>query len=252
MSVNSSYTPLKQAGNGAQVAFAGTWKILAATDLVCRKIAADGTVGAPGVLNVDYTVVFDSAAETFTVTWAVAPVNLGYSFITRASDETQGTRWPRDNSMPSKANETAVDKLTLLVQEALNWLSRTVGFAPWYSNPPSVYIATAPVDRRALVYAADGAGGFKVIPSTNDPDVQAAAAAVSAAAALASQNAAAASAAAAAASAAAAAAASLAPYQSGTYAAKPAAPATRTLYYSTDRGSLELYIPDAARWYLLG
>lgn len=257
MSVSTIYAPYKQPGNGVTLAFTVPWKILLATDAVVQKIDVAGNVSAPLTINVDYTITgIDPVGETFLLTYTVAPVNLGYAYVTRASNEQQGTVWPRDGNMPAKAGEVAFDKLTLIVQELVAWLGRTISYPAWFSNPPPLSITVAPADRRALVYSSNGAGGFNIIPSTNDPDLQATQAAASAAAAAASAAAAAGSATAAAASAtaaaASAAAAAVTAYASGTYAAKPAAPVTRLLYYSTDRGSLELYIPDAGRWYLLG
>lgn len=262
MAVATIYTgALEQAGNGVQTVFTFAIKILAATDLVVRKKAADGSYSAPlAGGGVDYTLAFDSTAETATVTFTVAPVNLGAANVTRASDKTQGTVYPREGVLPAKTTETAVDKLTMLVQEALTWLTKRVpSYAAWVVNPPALTISPVPADRRALVYSANGDGTFTIIPSTNDPDLQATQAAASATAAAASQGAAAASAAAALASqnAAAVSAASASTIASalqlnGLYAAKPAAPTVTTIYYSTDRDSAELWLPAAGRWFLLG
>lgn len=119
MAVNTIYQPLKLAGNGIATAFQFTWKILQQTDLVVSKLDASGNPSGTLVLNVDYTVQFDTNAENGTVTFAVAPVTGGYANISRNSNQTQGTRYPRDNSLPAQTTEVALDKLTMLVQELL-------------------------------------------------------------------------------------------------------------------------------------
>lgn len=117
MAVNTKYAPIQQAGNGVTVTFSFAFKIFAATDLAVYAINALGVQGPLLTYNVDYTVVFDPEAETGSVTYIVAPVNNGASLIKRNSDNTQGTRWPRETVTPAKATENAADKLTMLVQE---------------------------------------------------------------------------------------------------------------------------------------
>lgn len=168
MAVNSIYAPVQQAGNGVTVTFGFAFKIFAATDLDVYAIDATGVQGPLLTYNIDYTVTFDSELETGSVTYVVPPVNGGASLIERDSDETQGTRWPRENVTPAKAIENAVDKLTMLVQEL-----------KFGSNESPVEL-------------------------------------------------------------------------SGTYAARPAAPAMAVYYTSTDRGSYEKWVPALQRWILLG
>lgn len=259
MAVSTIYTPVRGNGNGATQAFAFAFKIALTSDIVAYKgSAANPTVWTKGVLNVDYTVTFDPIAETGTVNWTVAPVNLGYSLIGRASNETQGTVYPRDNALPAKSTEACVDKLTLMAQELFSLLQAVPAFPPTTYQPPPLKIQT-PATRRAMVYVDNGDGSFNIVASVYDPDTAATQAAASAAAALVSQNAAAVSAAAAlasqtaaAASAASAATIAAALQLSGLYAARPAAPAGTTIYYSTDRDSAELWLPAANRWFLLG
>ena len=115
--VISEYQPSKQAGNGVTTAFAFSFKILAATDLVCSKLDANGVNSGTLILGIDYTVTFDPIAESGTVTWVVAPVSGGFSVIARASDNQQETSLPREGAAPAKTTETMIDKVTLLIQE---------------------------------------------------------------------------------------------------------------------------------------
>lgn len=109
--------PLKQAGNGVITAFSGSWKILAQTDLDVWKIDSNGVQSGLLVLGVDYTVVFDPIAETWTVTYTIAPVNGGFSLVGRQSDNTQQTLFPREGNAPAKMTEAALDKLQAQIQE---------------------------------------------------------------------------------------------------------------------------------------
>lgn len=118
MSVTTKATQIKQAGNGTQVTFNFPFKILASTDIVTTKFAADGSESGALVLGVDYTVLFDAVGNTGgSVTYVVAPVSGGASFIERVSDNTQQTVYPREGTLPAKTTEAALDKLTLLIQE---------------------------------------------------------------------------------------------------------------------------------------
>lgn len=251
MAAEADYTPIEQSGNGVKVAFDFAFKILASTDLVVRKKAADGTYSDPLTLGVDYTVAFDTVAETGTVTFTVAPVTGGASNIQRSSDETQGTVYPREGNLPAKTTETALDKLTLIAQE-LNYL--VTKRAPLYAavplNPAPIIIET-PEDTKGLKWQDNGDGTFSIISTTLDPDVSQAAAAASAVAAAASAVAAAASATAAAASAALAALANVNAL-SGLVSARPAAPTVFTFYTSTDSGQVEMYSPALGSWTLVG
>jgi hypothetical protein len=115
--VTSTYTPISQQGNGVIVAFNFSFKILAQTDLVVSKTDANGNSSGVLTLGTDYTVTFDPIAESGTVTYTVPPVNGGASIIARQSNSQQQTSWPREGNAPAKINETAVDKLTMLLQE---------------------------------------------------------------------------------------------------------------------------------------
>jgi hypothetical protein len=244
MSATTTTIQVEQAGNGTKVAFDFAFKILAATDLVVRKKSALGVYTAALTLNADYTVAFDSAAQTGTVTYTVAPVSGGASNILRASDLTQASVLPVEGTMPAKTVETMSDKLALAIQELKAGLALAPAFAPVPMSRPALYVDT-PSDTKGLKWQLNGDGSYMIINTVLDPDVSQAAAAASAVAAAAS----AASAAAALASATALVAA-LVP--SGLYAARPVAPTLGTYYYSTDRDSLELWVPIAGRWFLLG
>jgi Phage T7 tail fibre protein len=109
-------TYIQQVGNGVTTAFNFSFKILAATDLQVN-LTINGLTGSNLVNGVDYTVVFDSIAETGTVTFTVAPVSGALVNIQRVSDNTQQSGFPREGVTPARTFETALDKMTALIQE---------------------------------------------------------------------------------------------------------------------------------------
>lgn len=228
----------EEAGNGSKVAFDANIKIFAETDLVVRKKSAAGVYTDDLVLNTDYTVEFDTEEETVTVTYTVAPVGSGGgSFIARSTPLDQETELPREGSMPSKSVQNMIDRLTLQVQELSERLDRAA-VQPQAPSSPEGIVIDPPEDRRGLIYEEQDDGSFLIVNTESDPDEVLEDAAASATAA--------------AASAATAAAAVATVYASGTFASRPAAPASLYWYYSTDLGSLEIYVPAAARWFLIG
>ena len=258
MAVSSTDFVVSYNANGVLVDFAFAFKIIAQTDLkVYEETAASSGLFTLKTLSTHYTVVFDSTAETGTVTFLSAPGDLKRVVITRDTPDTQATNLDIEGRSPAKTLEGMVDKVTLLAQEALEKLSRAILFRVAPVDPAAVDIDPL-TDRRALIAESNGDGTFTIVPSVYDPDTQVAAAAASATAAASSATSAASSATAASASAtAAAASAALAAtlslsYASGTIAARSAAPATNQIYYATDTGELAIYITTAARWFTLG
>ena len=238
------------AGNDVTLAFGFTFKIFASTDIKCWKISAAGVYTA-GVLNgsgaTGFTVSFDTAAETGTVTWVTAPVTGGYSVIKGSElTETQASTFSRDGVTPSGTTKLVADKLTVLVQQVRDTVekrgilkSETLDL----TDVEDILVNETPVTRRALVYERNDADdGWNIVPSDNDPDTAATAAAASAttaAAALTGIQAIVSGAA-------------VLTQSSGLLSARPAAPATSQLYYSTDANRIDLYMLDAARWITLG
>lgn len=155
----------KQAGNSSTVAFDFAFKIFAKTDLVVYKVSAAG-VYTLGVVDVDYTVVFDTAAETGTVTYTVAPVTSGFAVIIgSALPSTQATAIPREGALPAATLRDIVDKLTILVQQHDEKLGRCAIQPLTPVNPGAIDIE-APVDGKALVWQDNGDGTFSIASST--------------------------------------------------------------------------------------
>lgn len=108
-------------GDGVSVTFPFPYYFLQNTDL-------DVYVG--GVLQTLTTNYSASGAGNLaggSVTFVLPPgVGVGNVVIIRDPDQLQQTSYPSNNSFPSKAQETALDKLTMLVQRIRDLLGRTV------------------------------------------------------------------------------------------------------------------------------
>lgn len=154
----------REAGNSVKVAFDFAFKIFAAADLTCYKESAAG-VFTLGVLNTDYTVAFDSDAETGTVTWTVAPVTGAFSVIIgNGLTVTQETAFPREGSIPATTLRNTLDKLTILLQQLDEKLGRAA-VQPLTPVNPDPIIIEAPTDGALLQYEDNGNGTFSIVPS---------------------------------------------------------------------------------------
>jgi len=124
MSVASTNPVVSELGNGVKTDFDFVFKVFLATEV---KVYVETAVGsglyAQKTYTIDYTVTFNTANETGTVIFAVAPATGRKVYITRAISATQGSTLPLEGKMPSKVVEDALDKLTLLVQDAIGLLS---------------------------------------------------------------------------------------------------------------------------------
>lgn len=164
-----------EAGNAVKTDFDFAFKIFLATDvLVYVETSAGSGVYDLKDYTVDYTVSFNTAAETGTVIFLVAPPLGRDVLINRSIPLTQGSVLPLEGKMPAKVIEDALDRLTLITQDL-------------------ALISTTPA------------------PAANVVE-----------------------------------------YDTGLYNAKPVASTKAVHYYSTDLDQLELWIPEAGRWFLVG
>lgn len=120
MAVSTAYSVLSSAGNGSTTAFPVTWPFFTGT-LVVTLVASTG-VETVKTLTTDYTVTGGTDANglpaTGTVTMLTAPSSGETLRITRVTTKTQATQWNESDGFPEKTVEAALDKLTLLAQEA--------------------------------------------------------------------------------------------------------------------------------------
>lgn len=124
MSVASTVSASSELANGVKTDFDFAFKIFLATEIRVYVETGVGTdLYAEKTYTVDFTVSFNTANETGTVIFSVPPVTGRKVWITRSIPKTQGSTLPLEGKMPAKVVEDALDKLTLLVQDAVALLS---------------------------------------------------------------------------------------------------------------------------------
>lgn len=125
MTVSSETTRVSYAGDGSTVSFSITFTILAKADLVVilRDANNDETVET---LDSAYTINDDM--DTLTWIKGVAPVVPPASgetlLLIRGTGNTQGSDFVENDPMPAETIETALDRLTMLVQQQKERLDR--------------------------------------------------------------------------------------------------------------------------------
>lgn len=131
MTVSSTTSKVRTTGNGSTTAFPASIKIFAETDITVTTIVSATDVVAntlilndPGALG--FTVVFDTEAETLTVTTVTAPSATEDIQILRVLPQTQTTDFPRATKFPARANEDALDKNILIIQDQQEQLDRAI------------------------------------------------------------------------------------------------------------------------------
>lgn len=167
-------------GNGSTTAFPFTFKVLSASDLVITKTNTSGanstlTIGANPtvVLNLD-----QDSSPGGTLTYATLATGEKLT-ITTNMPATQEVDITNGSGFFASVIETALDRVVILVQQALNKLDRSIKF-PVSDTTLPIELPTAVVRAgKALVF--DNLG--QVALSSTPFDDQAAAAAISAAAA---------------------------------------------------------------------
>ena len=186
MTVNSTTTSVSYTGDNSTVAFPVTFAFFGTTttaelEVVERTIATGAEVTKVNVT--DYTVSGGNNA-TGTVTAVSAPADTVEWHIRRTTTETQATDYVENDAFPADTHESALDRLTMINQEATEELSRTAQFPVTYTGGASAQLPE-PEANKALVW---NAGATALENSDSDPDAAAAAAAASAAAAATSES----------------------------------------------------------------
>jgi hypothetical protein len=139
MTVSSTYTPDAYTGNNSTTEFPVTFIFFGTTtgaeiEVVQRTIAT----GAEATLanGTDYTV-SGGNGSTGTVTATTAPASTVQLIIRRTTTETQETDYVENDPFPAESHEDALDRLTLIAQEASEADSRTLQFPVSYTGGAS-------------------------------------------------------------------------------------------------------------------
>src|SRR5581483_8615309 len=145
-------------GDGAQTVFAFGFKIFATTDIVVTKTDVNG-VESTKVINTDYTVAMNADQNVSpggSVTMTVALALNEKITISSAVPESQGTSLPQGGAFNAKVVETAFDKVTVLVSQLSEKISRVLRF-PISDNAAPVDLPTA-ANRANMFLAFDASG----------------------------------------------------------------------------------------------
>jgi len=192
MTISSTTTEVIYTGDGSTTAFPTTFPFFGTSTsaelTVIERVIATGaeTTKSNGT---DFTV-SGGSGTTGTVTAAVAPANTVKWLIKRNTTKTQETDYVENDPFPAESHEDALDRLTLIAQEAAADGDKAFKYSDTYSGGASTTVPD-PSAGKALKW---NAGATALENSTYDPDEQATLAAASAAAASASETSAAASA----------------------------------------------------------
>lgn len=119
--VSTTGITVQAVANGVTVAFPYGNKFISDSDLVVTTTDTAG-LDNPEVLGVDYTVSGAGDDTGGTVTFTTAPIDLHIVTITRVTPLTQLVDYIKNDDFPSETHEGALDKLTLIVQEAVQKL----------------------------------------------------------------------------------------------------------------------------------
>lgn len=124
MTVNTNNSRSSQNGDGVSVTFNIGFYFLQNADLAVY------VAGVLQMLTTDYTVSGAGNPSGGSVTFAVPPpAAVNNVVIIRDPDQLQSTKYPPNDPFPAKSHETALDKLTMLLQRARDLLGRSITFA---------------------------------------------------------------------------------------------------------------------------
>lgn len=141
MTTTDAPSKFRYEGNGTTDTFAFTGRIFTAEDLVVEIILrSDDSLVDTLTLTTDYTVTINGAnSATIEVTAPNIPSALQDIQIRRSLDKTQALVLPTGTVFPAKSVETALDKVTAIMQELQEELDRKVGVPVTdSSNAPDV------------------------------------------------------------------------------------------------------------------
>lgn len=136
MTVSSTSGRITYNGDASTIAFAAPY-FLANSDL---KVYVGGVLKT---LTTDYSVSGAGVSSGGTVTFVAAPpAGTGNVVILRDPDQLQATQLPSNDPFPSKSVETAMDKLTMLVQRCRDLLLRSFVLSDSDSSGASTVVPT--------------------------------------------------------------------------------------------------------------
>lgn len=125
MTISTTESRISYNGNGVTTIFAFPYRFFTNTDLTVILVDALGA-STTLVLNTDYTVTGADESAGGTVTLSVAPAVGERLVIARVVPLTQEVDYITGDPFPAETHEGALDKLTAIVQQHQEQLSRTL------------------------------------------------------------------------------------------------------------------------------
>lgn len=158
MTIQQETTRSDYVGSGNTSVFTVGFPYQSASDLLVLELNTTTNAVTTLVLNSDYT----ESSGTITLTNGNLPVGYTLSII-RAMSVLQLTSYTVNSPFPAKSHEAALDKLTMLVQQLKEQLSRTVTFSPADVN---IVNTLPPSGLRAGQYLAFDSSGNPTVAGT--------------------------------------------------------------------------------------
>ena len=163
MTISTTTSRTTYNGNGSTTVFPIPFKFLANTDI---RFYVGGVLKT---LTTDYTITGAGSDSGGTLTALSAPASgTGNVVLFRDPDLLQTTAIPANDPFPAKSVETALDKLTMIVQRAFDKISRTLSFPD--SDGTSISTVLPDVATRGnkyLFFNADGSTGVSTGTADN-------------------------------------------------------------------------------------
>lgn len=169
MTVSSTTTKAQYSGNGVTTVFAVPFYFLQNADLLVILRSSAG-VETPQVLTANYTVTGAGNEAGGSVTMFVPPPTGTTLTILRNAAATQETDLIPNDRLPAESIETALDKLTMLVQQLDDENNRAIKFAITDTAPAGTLPTSTVRSGKVLSFDANGnpitvlgGGAFAVI-----------------------------------------------------------------------------------------
>ena len=158
MTITTTTSKVTYTGNGSTDVFAYTFKIFANTEI---KVYVDNVLKT---LTTHYTVSGAGSASGGNVTFTSGniPANTTKVVLVRNIAKTQVTDYVENDSFPAETHESALDKLTMLVQDVHNTIDGDIfRFSESVDDAGVVTITKNATERANKLLAFNSAGGLE-------------------------------------------------------------------------------------------
>ena len=138
MTITEIALKVREAGDGVETDFDYGFQTYANTDILVYKITTATGEKTLQTLGTDYTVALEASGPGGTVTYTVAPTAAEESYIVANLPSTQATSYNTNGKFTADSVETALDKLTILIQQVEEAVGRCPKVPYEDDNPPEL------------------------------------------------------------------------------------------------------------------